>query len=529
MRKDLPSLENTIADNGLPIHLIKLVSLLVLILISVAPARGNVRLPKMLSDHAVLQRDRPIHLWGWATPEAHLSMHFNKQTVASVADSFGHWSVYLAPEHAGGPYVLTINGDGPETKITDILVGDVWLASGQSNMEMPLSGFPYDKSAVIKDAEKEIASASNSKVRLLLVEHKGSDLPLVDISKTWTTCTPETARNFSAIAYFFGREIAAKEDVPIGLIDSTWGGTPAEAWVSLDTLGSNAALLPAFASRATFINQEVDLDNTIAIEKRQDELAIAAGKAKPSHPWHPEHLSYQLSGLYNGMIAPFAPMTIKGFLWYQGETNTSHDRAYNYDSLFSALIADWRGHFAQGQLPFLYVQISSFNSAGDDWGLVREQQRRTLAVANTAMVVSHDVGLADNIHPPDKQTVATRLALAARGLVYGEAVAYRGPLFRQATTELAEDGSTVIRVWFDFSEGLTFRNKPITGFELAGADHHFMKATAQLDGETIVVRSAAVPHPLSVRFDWMSVVPDSLYNAAGLPASTFTSERTTAH
>jgi sialate O-acetylesterase len=483
---------------------------------------AEIRLPHALSDHAVLQRDRPIHLWGWATPGVRLTARFHGQDAAAIADPLGRWSLYLKPESAGGPYVLTISGDGPEKRVGDLLVGDVWVASGQSNMEMPLNGFP--PTASVKDAEKEIQAARNPKLRLLLVDHKSSDYPLDDISGTWTECTPETAARFSAVAYFFGREIAARENVPVGLVDSTWGGTPADSWTSLDTLGSDPALLPALASRARFANQQADLEATIAAEKREDAEAKAAGKPAPSHPWHPYEMSWLPAGLYNGMIAPLTKLSVKGFLWYQGETNSAHDRASEYEALFSAMIADWRMHFQQGDLPFLYMQISSFNSPGEDWGTVRDAQRRTLAVAQTAMAVTLDVGTPDNVHPPDKQTVGARLALAARGLVYGEKVEGSGPLFREATAELQKDGNVAIRVWFDHADRLSFRGSQSGGFEVAGPDRHFVPAEAVIEGNSVLVHSPAQPHPEFVRFGWAGVVQSNLYNAQGLPASTFTSE-----
>ena len=488
---------------------------------------AEVRLPHILSDHAVLQRERPIHLWGWATPGAHVSAHLHNQTVAGVADRLGKWSVWLAPEAAGGPYVLTISGDGGEKTLSDLLVGDVWFASGQSNMEMPLEGFHDAQgkpTAVVKDAEQEIAAATNSKLRLLRVEHKTADFPQNDITTGWTQCTPETARSFSAVAYFFGREIAAKENVPIGLIDSTWGGTPADAWVSMDTLGSRADLLPAFASRARFASRLADADAMTAAEQREDAAAQAAGKPAPSHMWHPYQSSWSPAELYNGMIAPFTPMSVKGFIWYQGETNSGHDRAPYYATLFPSLIGDWRMQFAQGDLPFLYVQISSFNSPGEDWGRVRDAQRRTLSVANTAMAVTLDIGLADNVHPPDKQTVAQRLALPARAMVYGEPVPYASPLFREVTEELRSNGSAAMRVWFDHAEGLKYRGKSGAGFEVAGADGKFLPAEARVEGETVVVSSSAVQKPVYVRYGWMGVMEGNLFNAQGLPMSTFTSE-----
>ena len=335
-----------------------------------------------------------------------------------------------------------------------------------------------------------------------------------------------TNSTFSAVpsvTYTFSNESIATE---VGLVTllATWGGTPADSWVSLDTLGTHPELLPAIASRARFANSQADLDLTIAAEKREDEAAKAAGKPLPQHPWHPSEISWSPAALYNGMIAPFTPMSIKGFLWYQGETNSAPDRAPFYGTLFAALIGDWRAHFQQGNLPFLYVQISSFYSPGENWGLVRDQQRRTLSVVNTAMAVSLDVGQADNVHPADKQTVGARLALAARNMVYGENISYTGPLYRQATPELQPDGTHAIRVWFDHAEDLNSRSQPTGDFELAAEDRQFVPADSRIDGSTVVVSSKSLRHPAFVRYGWNSVVTHFLYNAAGLPASTFSSE-----
>jgi sialate O-acetylesterase len=325
------------------------------------------------------------------------------------------------------------------------------------------------------------------------------------------------------VAYFFGREIATWENVPVGLIDSTWGGTPADSWVSMDTLGRNAQLLPAFASRAQFADEQMNLDATIVGEKAEDAAAQREGKPVPKHPWHPDETSWSPAELYNGMIAPLTPMTIKGFIWYQGETNSAHDRAPYYQSLFSALIGDWRSHFEQGDLPFLYVQISSFDSPGEDWGAIRDAQRRTLDVAHTAMAVTLDIGNAKNVHPSDKQTVGARLALAARHIVYGETVVSSGPLYRETSREVSENGSSSLRVWFDDAEGLTSRGQALSSFEVAGADRHFVAATARVEKDTVVVSSAEVSHPVYVRFGWAGVVDANLFNGVGLPASTFVS------
>jgi sialate O-acetylesterase len=500
---------------------LRLLALLVLISQG-ARSYAQVRLPNVFSDHAVLQRNRPIHVWGSSTPGAHLLAHFHQQQIASIADARGRWSLYLQPESAGGPYVLTITGDGAEVTVSDLLVGDVWIASGQSNMEFPLQGF--GPGTPLKDQANEIANATKPMLRLLRLAQKTNDFPLTDQQATWTLCTPDTARNFSAIAYFFGRDISHQENVPIGLVDTTWGGTPADSWISLNTLGSDPQLLPAFLSRAQFADEQGNLDATVASEKAEDEAARRAGKDLPKHPWHPNEASWAPAGIYNGMVAPLTPMTIKGFIWYQGETNAAPDRAPYYKSLFPALIGDWRSRFGQGDLPFLYVQISSYNSPSEDWGSVRDAQRRTLDVANTAMAVTLDVGNPKNVHPSDKQTVGARLALAARHLVYGKSILSTGPLFREATREVGADGSSNVRVWFDESKGLTSKGHPLTDFELAGPDHHFFAATAHIDGETVLVNSSEVQRPMYIRFGWAGVVDGNLYNVGDLPASTFSSE-----
>ncbi|HEY0759028.1 MAG TPA: sialate O-acetylesterase [Acidisarcina sp.] len=514
-------------------------------------AVAEVRLPHILSDHAVLQRDAPIHLWGWSDAGETITAHFHAQTRTAQANRYGEWTMWLMPEKAGGPYDLTIQGSAPALAATggataapastpaapldaaamsstgsgaapavtvaDLLVGDVWFASGQSNMEMPLSGFP--NSAVLKNADQEIASAANQpQMRLLLVEHDSPDVPLDDIHATWTLCSPETAAKFSAVAYLFGREISSREHVPVGLIDATWGGTPVESWISLDGLAADASLMPAFAARARFADEQSRMSLIIAEEHREDAAARAAGQPVPKHPWHPGPASWNPSGLYNGLIAPATPYTIKGVIWYQGETNSAPDRAPQYVRLFPAMIADWRQKWHQGDFPFLYVQISSFNSPGENWGIIRDAQRRTLSIANTGMAVSLDAGEFDNVHPADKQTVAARLALAARRMVYGEAVEYSGPLFRQATLE-----DRGIRVWFDHAAGLTSKGGPLRGFEVAGEDAHYVTATATISGSSVLV-SSPVKEPVYVRYAWSSFTDANLYNQAGLPAATFTSE-----
>lgn len=481
--------------------------------------RAEVRLPKILSDHAVLQREAPIHIWGWADPGENVAVTLHGQERSTAADVLGHWEVYLAPEHAGGPYELKVSGTN-SIALSDILIGDVWFASGQSNMEIPLNGFPG--SAVLKNAQQEIAGANQPNIRLLHIGRKTSDYPLQDQDATWTQCNPQTAASFSAVAYLFGRDIEEQEHVPIGLIDSTWGGTPAEAWMSLDGLSADASLMPVFSVWAKLADTEQDMPAIRRKEQQEDLEAKKANAPRPHHSWHPNLDSWAPAALFNGMVAPVVPFAIKGVIWYQGETNSNNSRANMYEKIFSTLISDWRREWRQGNFPFLFVQISSFKSdERETWGIVRDAQRRTLDLRNTAMAVSLDVGDPDNVHPPDKQTVAERLSLGARALAYGEkGLEYSGPLFREATVENAG-----MRVWFDHTAGkLVSKEANLPGFELAGEDHRFVKATARIEGETVFVGSPEVSHPRFVRYAWDNAPDATLFNAVGLPASTFTSE-----
>jgi len=464
----------------------------------------------------VVQRDRPIHIWGWSDPGEAVSVSLNGATGTDTSDKYGRWSVYLPPEPAGGPYAINITGSSAIT-LEDVLIGDVWFASGQSNMEMPLKGFPG--SAVLKNGPAEISAAQHPQIRLLFIPHKASDHPLRDAPGSWTVCTPETAAGFSAVAYFFGRDLQEKENVPIGLIDSTWGGTVVEAWMSLDALAADASLMPAFAARARMIDEQAEIPMMIAEEKREDEAAKRSNQPPPHHDWHPDPSSWAPAALFNGMIAPFVEYPIKGVIWYQGESNSALDRAALYEKSFPAMIADWRQQWHEGNFPFLFVQIANFGSnTSETWSIIREAQRRTLAVANTAMAVTIDIGDPDNVHPADKQTVGARLALGARAIAYGENVEYSGPLFRQATNE-----SGGMRVWFDHAEGLNSRGIDPLGFEVAGEEKRFHPAIAKIEGRGILVSSQEVPRPKFVRYGWSNAPVLNLYNAAGLPASPFTS------
>lgn len=492
-----------------------LVLLVVMVAISFS-ARAEVRLPSVLTDHMVLQRGQPIHIWGSAGPGEKIYVSFHGREGNAVADELGRWGLYLPPVPAGGPFTLTVRGKNTIT-YTDVLVGDLWIASGQSNM-----GFPMGKTAWtngVQNSQQEIANANHPRLRLFHVKDTASDYPLEDISaQPWTACTPQSVTDFSAVAYYFGSELLTKEDVPIGLIEADWGGTPAEAWTSLSALSSDPSLMPVFAAEAQMMGNESTALLQQKKEQQETEEAKAEGKPLPKFHWRPDPNSWAPARLFNAMIAPLTPLPIRGAIWYQGESSTDPLRAPVYAHLFQTLISDWRTQWKQGDFPFLFVQIANFRP-GTDWPPVREAQRKALALRNTGMAVTIDIGDPDNVHPTDKKDVGHRLALWARALSYGEKVEDSGPLFQEAVPMGAQ-----MRVWFNHAQGgLVSKRGELQGFEVAGSDGKFFPAKATIEGNSVLASSKEVPAPVSVRYGWAADPACNLYNGDGLPASPFTS------
>ncbi len=493
----------------------RLFKVVAIVLCSAASLFAEVSVPAVLSDGAVLQRGMPIHFFGKAAPGEAISVSLNKQTKSATADYVGRWHIYLAPEAAGGPYEVTVKGTNTIV-LHDVLIGDIWVASGQSNMEYPMEGW----GATPKQNLDEFPKANYPTLRFFQTQHAYSDHPLMDISKPakWVACTPETVKKFSAVAYYFAKNLTEKEKVPVGIMEADWGGTVAEAWTSLDGLSSNPGLMPIFANRATMMDKYVDEVEIIGPqEQRLTAEAKAKGLQAPYFPWHPDTNSWAPALLYNAMISPFTPYPIRGVIWYQGESNSAVDRAPHYAELFQTMIRDWRNHWGIGDFPFLFVQISSYKSNElENWGLLRQKQLESLALRNTAMAVTIDVGNPDDVHPTDKLTVGSRLALAARALSYGEKIEYSGPVPRQVTRE-----ENALRVWFDHAESLQTGKTGLCGFEVAGTDGKFVSATAKVEATQIVVSSPSVGTPVSVRYDWPNAVDCFFYNQMGLPASSF--------
>src|SRR4051794_7124529 len=476
--------------------------------------QGAVKLPALISDHMVLQQGMPVRIWGTADPGESVRVEFQGQTVSTAAKPDGKWEAWLRPLSAAGPLDMSING----AIIRDVLVGEVWVGSGQSNMEWVLQN--------TKDHDAEVAAANYPLMHIFHVKKLVADQPAADVEAKWDVVAPATIPRFSAVEYFFGRHLHQSLHVPMGLIESDWGGTPAQSWTSKEMLQSDPAL--------KFIQDDWEraTSNYPAAKQRYDQQLetwnAAAAKAKaegrtppnrpglPPGPGHPN----TPAGLYNGMIAPLTPFAIRGVIWYQGESNASEAHAYRYRRLFGDMIQDWRNRWAEGDFPFLFVQLANFKS-NQWWPVLRESQTETLRLRNTGMTVAIDVGESTDIHPKNKQDVGKRLALAALHVAYGKALEYSGPVFQQATPEGA-----AMRVYFTHADGMQAKGgAAITGFTIAGADGNFLPAEAKIDGTTIVVSNAQVANPAAVRYAWADDPTCNLINQAGLPAGPFRSDQ----
>jgi sialate O-acetylesterase len=503
----------------------RMMSLVILLSILAGPrlepaAWAEVVLSPLIGDNMVLQQGMSVPLWGWADPNEKVSVTFGQQSYSAEPDANSRWEVKLSSLKAGGPYELVVAGKN-RLVVRNILIGEVWVCSGQSNMEWNV--------ARSLDPEKEIATADVPDMRLFQVVHQVASRPQTrPLGGPWKVCDARSVPNFSAVAYFFGKKLCQELHVPIGLIWGSNGGTFAEAWTGPQTLAEN----PAFRPFADNWRKEV-ADYPGQTEKYTEELkkwllASAAAEEKhaplpeaPAFPPDPRTSRHRPGGLYNGMIAPLIPFALRGVIWYQGESNAP--RAWQYRKVFPAMIADWRRNWGQGDFPFLFVQLADFGQrpaqpGESNWAELREAQVMTLAVPQTAMAVAIDVGECDDIHPANKQAVGQRLALAALAQVYGREVAWSGPIY-----EGMDVTGNKIRLRFKHAEGglVTQDNEPVKSLAIAGEDRKFVWAQAKIDGETLLAWHPDVARPVAVRYGWADCPDCNLYNKAGLPASPF--------
>lgn len=481
---------------------------------SALPALAVVKPNPLFSDNMVLQREANLPVWGTADNGEKVTVSVAGQTVRTVAKD-GKWQVRLKPLKAGGPLTLTFVGEGAggrnSTEVKNVLVGDVYLCSGQSNMEWRLSN-------AYQGAEA-IAASKDPMLRLYTVPKRVSETPQTTLGGRWEESSPETTPAFSAVAYYFGRDLRKAKNIPIGLIHTSWGGTPAEAWTSKTVLESNPvfrSILERQAKAVADYPQAMERFKAAQEKYTKDmELAKAGVAPTPTAPRAPANPVNQNSPstLYNGMVAPLVPFAVKGAIWYQGESNAG--RAMEYRTLFPAMIQNWRSDFGSN-FPFLFVQIAPYNGMGPE---IREAQLYTLqTVPNTAMAVITDYGEAADIHPKKKEPVGARLALAARALAYGEKITYSGPLFEKMQVM---NGKAVLH-FKSVGGGLKAEGGDLTGFTIAGEDGKFVEAKAVITGkDTVEVSSPMVTKPTAVRYGWSNVPVVNLYNQEGLPASPF--------
>lgn len=491
-------------------------------------ALADVRLPALVSDNMVLLQDSKANVWGWADPGEKVIVKLRDASVSATADEKGKWAVKLEGLKPGLAGEMSIAGKNSLT-VKNVAIGEVWLASGQSNMEWDVKNG--------KDPEAEIAACNFPEIRIFKVMKKGSKTPVDDVEGMWDVATPANALKFTAVGYFFARDLHANLKVPVGIINSTWGGTPVETWIPASGMNTN----PAFAEH--WKKKQADFPTAKAAhEEAMKAAAQAKAEGKPAPkvpraPDGPEALYAAPMGLYNGMIAPVAPYAIRGAIWYQGESNAGLTNRGNmdlYDRLFGTMILSWRFEFARAQgipreeseFSFLFVQLANFYPKRPEptdsyWAQIREAQLATLEVPRTEMAVTIDIGEANDIHPKNKQEVGRRLALAAQAATYFQEKGYSGPIYGGMQTE---DGK--IRLNFSHAEGLKAADGgAIKGFAVAGEDKVFHWAEAALEGDHVVVGSAKVTKPIAVRYGWADNPDCNLVNAAGLPASPFRSDK----
>jgi len=492
-------------------------------------ASAEVKLPAIFTSHMVLQQNLANPVWGTATPGADVTVTIADQNVTAKAGADGKWLVKLSPLKATAqPLTLKVK-EANEVVIDDVLVGEVWICSGQSNMQWEVSQST--------NAELEIATAKYPQIRFISVPQVGTQEPQADFKGAWEVCSPTSIGKCSAVGYFFGRQLHQHLDVPIGLIDDAWGGSACEAWINRETLtkdGRFAELIARWEGiEKSYDKEKADAAHKVALEKWKAEVeaAKAAGKPIPRQPGHPGN---QLTGnarpgnIYNGVLLPTIGYGIKGAIWYQGESNAS--RAYQYRDLFPLMIKSWRDEWKQGDFPFYYVQLADFlaeqpEPVESNWAELREAQTMTMdKLPNVGEAVIIDIGEADDIHPRNKVDVGNRLARWALAKDYGVKVNCQSPRFKGM--EVADGKVTVT---FDHvGSGLTtVESRDVKGFALAGEDKKWYWAEAMISptaDNQVIVSSAKVKNPVAVRYAWADNPICNLHSKEDLPATPFRSD-----
>ncbi len=537
-------------------------SLLAATLIYPSPGRADVKMPGIFGDHMVLQQEMKIPVWGWADAGEEVTVTLGTDSAKATADAEGNWRVDLKslPTETK-PLTLTVTGKN-SVKFDDVLIGEVWVCSGQSNMEF--------NTGRAHNAATEVPKATDEQLRLFHVHNKISQVPLKDVEGKWELCSPTSVAGFTAVGYFFGHELRSSLNRPVGLIESSWGGMPAQAYTSLSGLQKDPPFTGYITAFETVVkntpkakeeypkllaeynvtlkdwNETVGVAYDATLKKWQadNDKAKAEGRPqlpkpnpttpKPKGPNPPEGGPSTPTVLYNANIAPLIPYGIRGAIWYQGESNAGN--GLEYRTLFPRMISDWREKWNEGDFPFLFVQLANYQAEQvqpaevSGWALLREAQLMTLSLPNTGMASAVDIGNGKDIHPTNKMDVGLRLAQSAKKVAYKQEVVASGPLYDSMTIE----GNKIRLIFKESGSGLQMGVPPwlpdgstppapteLKGFAIAGADKKFVWAKATIDGATVVVTADEVTSPVSVRYDWGNNPAGNLYNKENLPASPF--------
>jgi sialate O-acetylesterase len=481
---------------------------------------GDVKVPAIFGPHMVLQRHQKDRIWGWAEPGEEVTVKIDGQTHSTKAGTDGSWQVMLDPMQAGGPYTLSVTGKNT-LELDDVLVGEVWICSGQSNMQWPV--------VAAKDFDVEMNAANQPRIRLISVPQVGTQEPQKDFVGKWQVCRPDTVRGFSAVGYFFGRRLQAILDVPIGLINDAWGGSACEAWIRRDLLAADQRFSPLLRHWEELENgyprAKANYESKMSTWRTAVAKAKTEGEKPPPAPENPDNLMHGNSrpgNIYNGVLKPTIGFGIRGVIWYQGESNAG--RAYQYRELFPLLIKSWRDEWAQGDFSFYWVQLADFlpetpEPRESGWAELREAQTMTLKLPNTGQAVIIDLGEAQDVHPRNKQDVANRLVRWALARDYGLPVTCESPTFKAF-----EQNGNKLRVQFDHV-GTGLKAADIAeprGFAVAGDDHKFVWARARIIGPaTVEVWSDSVSHPIAIRYAWADNPVCNIYSSLGLPLTPF--------
>jgi sialate O-acetylesterase len=485
------------------------------LLLAVA-ASAEVRPAALFSDHMVLQRGLSVPIWGTAAPGEAVKVTLHGQSRSTTAGADGKWMLRLRKLKAGGPYEMRIEGKNTII-LHDLLVGEVWLASGQSNMVFTVSKKAASFAGML-DEDKQIATANYPAIRMFTVKEKKSYTPMDDVTGAWQVCSPETVAGFSAVGYVFARELQQRLHVPVGILTVAYGGSTAESWLPREAVAADPQLKPMLDRFDALEDFYKTHPGATTAEAPPPPQTINGRSVRPGPMRDPVEDQHEPTVLFNGMLHPVIHYGLRGAIWYQGESIVGGQEGLAlYPHVMETLVNEWRKLWGEGAFPFYAVQLPALKNVSNN-PLVREGQAQILALPKTGLAVTIDVGDPDNVHPKNKEPVGERLALIALANAYGRKLEFAGPRYSSMKVE-----GQAIRIRFTHTDGgLVARDGPLKWFQIAGVDQHFVDAEATIEGDTVLVKSDKVSAPVAVRYAWANYpLGCNLFNAAGLPAATF--------